>query len=447
VGGLWGTSVGLSTDAQDIARDVENTAGRWSSMYSRRQCRFLGGGSRFLTSTQFSAAGSVLGYLYQCRIALLWTLRRARSQGQAEFTVVIEGLDDVSFESDASVTELLQTKHHVSRRGNLTDTSEDLWKTLRVWCDGWARGIVPHDSAFYLITTAVAPAGSAAHYLRPSEERCPEAALERLRAVARLRGNRSNSSAYDTLLCLADPDQSSLIGSVVVLDSVPAIDRLDDLIDSELTWAVEAGKRASLRQRLEAWWMGRVVAHLVAKEQAPILSAEVTAQIDDLREQFKRDNLPIDDDLLDAEIDFRDYQDRTFVRQLGLIDVVGRGVVFAIKDYYRAYEQRSRWVREDLLLVGDLSRYEARLVDEWDRRFEVMCRQLGADAAEDAKRRAAQAVYQWVELDANITIRPQCTESFVTRGSFQMLADELKVGWHPDFADRLRRLLDEAVTS
>ena len=58
--------------------------------------------------------------------------------------------------------------------------------------------------------------------------------------------------------------------------------------------------------------------------------------VDDLREQFKRDNLPIDDDLLDAEVNFLDYQDRMFVHQLGLIDVLGRGVLFAIKDYYRA---------------------------------------------------------------------------------------------------------------
>jgi hypothetical protein len=30
----------------------------------------------------------------------------------------------------------------------------------------------------------------------------------------------------------------------------------------------------------------------------------------------------------------------------------------------------------------------------------------------------------------------------MTRGSFHMLADELRVGWHPEFLARLRHLLE-----
>ena len=154
-------------------------------MYPQRQCRILEG-SQSLTRTRLSAAGSALGYLYQCRVAMLWTLRRIRQGGQAEFAIVIEGLDDVVFESDGSVTELLQTKHHVSRHGDLSDASEDLWKTLRVWCDAWATGMLVGETAFYLVTTATAPTGSAAVLLGPSQGRQPEAALTLLQAVARL---------------------------------------------------------------------------------------------------------------------------------------------------------------------------------------------------------------------------------------------------------------------
>lgn len=400
-----------------------------------------------MATSKFSAPGALLGYLYQCRVGLLWTLRHIRAQGYSEFAVVIEGLDDVVFESDAGVTELLQTKHHISRHGDLTDSSVDLWKTLRVWCEAWSDGSLPADSALYLVTTVTAGSGLAASYLRPFGERDSQAAGSRLRSIARLRGNSSNWPAYDAFMRLTEEEQSFLVASIVVLDGAATIDHLDEEIASELTWAVEASKRTPLRERLEAWWLGRVIGHLVSSQQAPILSAEVSAQVDDLREQFKRDNLPIDDDILDAEVDFLDYQERLFVRQLGLIDIVGKGVLFAIKDFYRAYEQRSRWVREDLLLVGDLTRYEKQLVEAWERRFEVMRRRLGADASEDSKKQAAQAVYEWVELEASIPIRPQCTDPFVTRGSFHLLADELKVGWHPDFADRLRQLLDAPTPS
>jgi hypothetical protein len=48
--------------------------------------------------TSFSAADSALGYLYQVRIALLWALRRFKTDN--DFVVSLETLDDVTFESN-----------------------------------------------------------------------------------------------------------------------------------------------------------------------------------------------------------------------------------------------------------------------------------------------------------------------------------------------------------
>ena len=42
----------------------------------------------------------------------------------------------------------------------------------------------------------------------------------------------------------------------------------------------------------------------------------------------------------------------------------------------------------------------------------------------------------------DIRIRPKCQEAFVMRGSYHMLANQLKVGWHIDFYDRLKQLLN-----
>jgi hypothetical protein len=51
--------------------------------------------------SQFSAADAALGYLYQVRVALLWALRRLKSQ--TEFLVSIETLDDVTFETKGAL--------------------------------------------------------------------------------------------------------------------------------------------------------------------------------------------------------------------------------------------------------------------------------------------------------------------------------------------------------
>jgi hypothetical protein len=91
--------------------------------------------------TQFSAAASAIGYLYQCRYALLESLRRLRRDDQ--FRVFIETLDDVVFERDGEPPDLLQTKHHIKKTADLTDTSVDLWKTIRIWCEGLINSNIP----------------------------------------------------------------------------------------------------------------------------------------------------------------------------------------------------------------------------------------------------------------------------------------------------------------
>ena len=60
----------------------------------------------------FSAIPALTGYLYQCRYALLESLRRLRDE--MEFQVYIETLDDIEFKPDSGSMELLQTKHHIS---------------------------------------------------------------------------------------------------------------------------------------------------------------------------------------------------------------------------------------------------------------------------------------------------------------------------------------------
>ena len=191
-------------------------------------------------------------------------------------------------------------------------------------------------------------------------------------------------------------------------------------------------------------WFRRALKQLVAIAQGDrILAQEIEAQMSDLREQFKQEALPIDDNLLEFTLDDATQAaqaDSKFVRQLDLIKAGKRRIAAAIRDYYRAFEQRSRWMRDDLLLIGELDKYERRLIEEWELVFEAMRDKLGAEATDNAKEQAARNVLQWVERTP-IPIRLNVTEPFVTRGSLHMLADEVRVGWHPEFRERLAKLL------
>ena len=83
------------------------------------------------TDNPHGAAASALGYLFQCRYALLEGLRIVPDTPQ--LLISIEKFDDVAFEANGEPTELIQTKHHIDKAGDLSDGSVDLWKTLAIW--------------------------------------------------------------------------------------------------------------------------------------------------------------------------------------------------------------------------------------------------------------------------------------------------------------------------
>src|ERR1019366_3092880 len=122
-------------------------------------------------------------------------LRRLKADDN--FVVSLETLDDVTFETKGGkAEELLQTKHHRNREATLTDASDDLWKTLRIWFTGFAAKTIPSGTALHLLTTGKAPAGSIAAYLRSDGGRDVGAAVKRLEATAQSSSSASNAASY-----------------------------------------------------------------------------------------------------------------------------------------------------------------------------------------------------------------------------------------------------------
>src|SRR5690349_11478300 len=84
----------------------------------------------------FSAQESGLGYLYQARYAL-WVLL----DGPEELELALETLDDIVLGEEGTPRDLLQTKHN-SKPARLTDSSSQLWKTLRIWSSHVTDGLI-----------------------------------------------------------------------------------------------------------------------------------------------------------------------------------------------------------------------------------------------------------------------------------------------------------------
>ncbi|MET9878559.1 ABC-three component system protein [Actinacidiphila glaucinigra] len=391
----------------------------------------------------FEASASVVGYIYQLRKALYACIER-HGRG-LDWCIAIEAGDDIEEITDRGRV-LSQLKHRATGV-SLTDSSTDLWKTLRIWAHAITHERVDLDGTdLLLLTTADLPAGSVGFLLQPvaSGVRNEDRALEALVAAREASVSRENRKAYEAFDKLSEAERRSMVARIQVIGHAPDIDAMEALLLEKVVPAVGHQYAESFLERLEGWFYRRTIRQLRTDEMDAITGEEFDQVFTDLRDQFRPGNLPIDDDIALLEPDPSDHVDMVFVRQLGLINAGGAQLRIAVRDYIRAFTQRSRWSDENLLLPGEISRYERRLVEEWQDIFAEMEDNLGAEATEAEKVAAAKEVYRWATREARRCIRPDCDEPFVAKGSFHILADDLRLGWHIDFLARLMAVLEPA---
>ena len=381
-----------------------------------------------------SAAQSAAGYMYQARLALLEALRYAYSDSGIE--IAIEKLDDVSFEKEGTALELLQTKHHLKKAGDLTDTSVDLWKTLRVWAEtSKADPSLPGRTRFALVTTAQAPNSSAASHLRPADagNRNPAKAEDMLLKAGAASQNVSLTKAITAFTALTPEMRSALVAAIEIIDRAPLIADMESSIEERLRMIAPRGKAALAREQLEGWWWPRICVALQAETPGMISVLEVEQKLDDIRDSLKRDALPFDmADVEPPQEELDSLDEMRFVRQLRTIGIGANRLQFAKRDFYRASTQRSQWARQNLLFDGEVGRFDRTLIEEWQPRFAQMCDALPKLSNESALREAGHKLYGWVETDARFPLRTT-TSRFLNVGSYHILADDLRVGWHRDY--------------
>lgn len=391
----------------------------------------------------FGASASMLGYLYQVRIALLWAIRQSRV---GDFAVSIETLDDVSFETGGDPVAVLQTKHSLNAAAVLTDLSPELWKTLRIWMVGLASGEVPASASRFLISTADAPPGTACAALDiDAVTRDVAEAAKRLKHAATTSSNAELQSAFESYLELSDEAREKLLSRIYVVPAQPNAMAIQEQLNAELYYVSLHHQELSV-QMLEGWWFKRVLQELVHQGQG-IPRTEIDAQIADIQESLKPDALPIDEEidaLMVALDQLPEFASRPFYKQIELVGGSQTRIRNAITSYLQAFRQRSAWTRHDLLFDADLEKYDRRLLTEWELQRAQVCDELGPEATAAAMASAGRAILKWAE-DAHVPIRSGVSVPWVCRGSLHMLAEDRRLGWHPEFEARLKAIFDAPV--
>ena len=401
-----------------------------------------------MKKNEFDATPSALGYIYQVRYALLLALKKISEVNDPDDCFIsIEKLDDIAFEEKGDPVELLQAKYHGSP-GNLTDRSADLWKTVRVWSEIIVNKKTAFEEAtFTLLTTESAMPGSIASNLGIDEgtiQRNVQAALDAMREIAQETGNETNKKGYEAFAALEPWQQKNLLRSVYVIGNSPDILDVEKKIKRRIRLSASGHHVDAFTIRLEGNWFKRVIEVMSSDDQSAINIGELVNIIDDLRSQFLPGNLPSDfDDIDPKDIDVEN-DERTFVEQLRLIGATNRVIRNAIINYYRAFEQRSRWSRENLVKPGELQKYLNRLKDEWENQSSLV--EMNHDFSQIQEKIASgQKLYAVCQGDSALPIRPEFKSAYVSRGSYHTLSDNKDIGWHPDYMVLLEPENDQGV--
>lgn len=399
------------------------------------------------TTDQYSASEQGLGYIYQARLALLQLL-----QLPEDTAIFLEKDDDLDFIQSNGGKSLASLKHKAIG-DKLTNLSTDFWKSVNIWLVRYkSDGRAASNLQFFLFTTGKVSTGSFLARLLPEQSFAShDAATLTELADAALAESTSKliapiATAFNEL---SDAEKQDFLERILILDNSPRIDDIPALIRDKHMRPIRREHREFVFERLEGWWTDAVINHLTGARPEGIFGYEVSDKLSNFAEEYKADNLPITfrGKLPTDEID-TDTDPRLFVAQLREIGISSNRIRSAILDYYRAFEQRSAWARENLLMLGEVEEYEVRLTDEWGRYKDVAFEKLKDNSTEETLREAGATLYNWAEFETgkieSLRIRARVTEPYVLRGSFHILADfspEPKVYWHPRFFDRLGKAL------
>lgn len=392
--------------------------------------------------SQFDASASMLGYLYQVRFALYFSLKKLPEVDDPEqFNVSIEKLDDIAFDKEGSAIELLQTKCH-GTPGNLTNRSTDIWKTVRVWVESIKKGDIElGKTVLTLLTTQTLPSDTIAFYLSCDQSRNPSKALELMSEISK-EENATNSKGYAAFLSLSDIQKQVLVDSIYILGKSEDLPGIRSKICRYGRQSVPPESVDAFVDRLEGIWFKWCVEALSQSPSGLINLGIIQDLIDKLRPEYTATNLPAEfthelPDVIELNQDVR-----IFVQQLRLFNAPKTMIEQAIVYYYRAFEQRTKWSIDGLLRPGELSKYDRRLCDEWKDQQAYL--EIMADIdSEEGKRKYSAQLYQHCLQHGVIPIRPDFLETYVAKGSYHLLSDQLKIGWHPEFLNNLGNVCNE----
>ena len=402
-----------------------------------------------------SAVGPALGYYYQAIFALICLLD---SKNDKAF-ISIETFDDV-YHEDGSQKNLHQLKHKTVTNSKISMKSDDLWKTLKVWCD-FIKLNDPNEGIFTLSTVATVDKNSPLNILK--SETGSRIELERLlleeakrvmdeREEARIKnleriesGQKEEKIPHELKYKGCEAFQNlpilkrqSLIKKIRINTETFSIDKAQREVIKRIKISTQSENYRSLAESIIAWWDREAVKSLTREREDCIFFSELQGFISKKIMELYNDGFT--DDIDDLELPLPDSSHPVHLKQLEIINASTTQRRRSFNTEVKARIQRQKWMDDKLSAASKLIKYDEELIEQWDYKF---CENVEKSELfqEDQKQEEGRKLLDWSHEEAHKQVRSiskNYNNPDLIRGSYQVLSKDKRVGWHCDFGSLIK---------
>lgn len=391
------------------------------------------------------ATAAALGFYYQTQFALLTLI----SQTSDNAAVAVERLDDVELKVDGQKL-LYQLKHSMLvNPPAVTIASVALWKTIRVWIDALPFISLP-ETTFHLVAVGKIPANSPLSALcdMGSDRSALLSAMsdeaQRViddRSLAKAANQKlphaTRAAGCDAFLALDPSVKLNLLRRICIQQSSLTIDQIADEVAKRLH-VIPRHQRSPVAVRLLEWWDLQVIYTLCNKRERVIQRSELEQRISSTIADIEEEKLVADFNIATQPDDYE--PDGMLIRQIGLVDGRASDINKAIREQWRAKEQRSKWIVDNPQMRSTIVSYDTQLTERWSDRHVQMTEDC-ADLDPSEVRAKGLELLRWTHEHAPNQVEPIAHDwngHYYVRGTYQVLAIGLQVGWHPDYLKLLK---------
>lgn len=400
--------------------------------------------------TNHSAIGPALGYYYQAIFALISLFDSKNDNAY----ISIETLDDV-FHEDGVIKNLHQLKHKTTVNPKISIKDDDLWKTLKVWCDFIITND-PKEGIFTLSTVATIDTESPLNVLKTdNEDRSTliSLLLEEARRVIDQREKvrkeniqliknkqkekklpyESRYKGCEALLAVNSLKLQALLNNTRINTSIFQISEAKNEIVDRIKKSTQPKNYISLAESIIAWWDREAVRSLTGERKDCIYLSELQEFIAKKNSELYNDGFT--DDIDDIELPEPDISHPVHLKQLEIINATVTQKKRSFNTEVKARIQRAIWMKNSLPSASKLKKYDEKLIEEWSYKFGEI-EEISVIITEEDKKEKGRNLLDWSHNEAISQVQnisQHYNNPDLIRGSYQMLSKDKRVGWHCDY--------------